>query len=101
MSSDEVKANYEELDQVASKFASQAEAAQQVLQQVLGSMDPLVNGGWIGRAANQFFSEMDSEVLPACRRLISVLHDAAQATKDISETMHRAEDEASAPFRAR
>jgi len=30
-----------------------------------------------------------------------VLNDAAQATKDISETLHRAEDEACGPFRAR
>jgi len=101
MAFDEVKADYDQLEQVASKFASQSQAAEQILQQVRSSMEPLESGGWIGRAASEFFNEMYSEVLPACQRLISVLNDAAQATKDISETLHRAEDEACGPFRAR
>jgi hypothetical protein len=68
MASDEIKADYEQLEQVASRFANQA--------------------------------QMNSEVLPACQRLINVLHDAAQTTKDISSRMKTAEDEASAPFRS-
>jgi WXG100 family type VII secretion target len=100
MASDEIKADYEQLEQVAGRFANQAQAIEEMLQSIRSSMDPLENGGWIGRGASSFFSEMSSEVLPACQRLINVLHDASQATKDIANVMKRAEDEASSPFRS-
>lgn len=101
MAFDEIKADYNQLDQVAGQFANQAQMIEQMIQQVRSSMDPLENGGWIGRGADAFFSEMYGEVLPACQRLLLVLQDAAQSTRDIVNTMHRAEDEASAPFRTR
>jgi WXG100 family type VII secretion target len=100
MASDEIKADYQQLEQVASRFASQAQVIEQMIQEVRSSMDPLESGGWIGRAADSFFSEMNGEVLPACQRLLNALHEASQATKDISATMSRAEDEACAPFRS-
>lgn len=101
MAFDEVKADYEQLDQVAARLTTQAEQIEQMLQHMRSSMDPLENGGWIGRAATAFFTEMNGEVLPACQRLLAVLNEASQATKDIAGTLHRAEDEACAPFRAR
>ncbi len=100
MAGDEIKADYPQLEQVASKFTSQGQAIEQMIKQVRNSMDPLENGGWIGRAADSFFAEMYHEVLPACQRLLAVLNDAAQVTKTIETTFKHAEEEASAPFRA-
>jgi WXG100 family type VII secretion target len=71
-----------------------------VIQKVKGSMEPLQSGGWIGRAADAFFDEMNSEVLPATDRLQKVLDQASQVTKQIVQTVRQAEDEASSLFRS-
>jgi len=96
---DEIRADYESLEQLASQFANQAQAVQQMLQNVKGAMDPLEGGGWIGRGSDAFFSEMNSEVLPATTRLQQALDEASRVTKQIVETVKQAEEEASSPFR--
>lgn len=98
---DEIRADYDRLEQVANQFASQSQVIQQVLQAVKGSMDPLQGGGWIGRGSDSFFSEMEGVVTPATQRLQQALDEASQATKQIMQAIKQAEDEASAPFRMR
>jgi WXG100 family type VII secretion target len=98
--SDEIRADYDRLEQVAGKFASQAQAIQQMLQQVRSSMDPLEGGGWVGKGSDAFFSEMNSEVLPANDRLQQALEEAGRVTKQIVQTVKQAEEDASSPFRA-
>lgn len=98
--SDEIRADYDRLEQVAGKFASQAQAIQQMIQQVRGSMDPLEGGGWVGRGSDAFFAEMNDEVLPANERLQQALEEASRVTKQIIQTVKQAEEEASSPFRA-
>jgi WXG100 family type VII secretion target len=97
--SDEIRANYEQLDNIASRLANQSQAIQAMLQKVKGSMSKLQNGGWIGQGADAFFQEMNGVVLPASQRLQNVLQEASQVTKTIGQTMKQAEEEASAPFR--
>ena len=96
---DEVKADYEQLEQVASKFSSQSEEIQQMLQTVKNNMDQL-EPDWIGRGSEAFFSEMQSEVLPAVMRLQQALEEANRVTKEVVQTMQDAEEEASSPFRS-
>ena len=95
---DEVKADYEQLEQVASKFSSQSEEIQQMFQTVKNNMDKL-EPDWIGRGSEAFFSEMQSEVLPAVMRLQQALEEANRVTKEVVQTMQDAEEEASSPFR--
>ncbi len=97
---DEIRADYDRLEQVASNFSNQAQAIQQTLQNVRGSMDPLESGGWIGRGSDAFFSEMQSDVLPANERLRQALDEASRVTKQIIQTVKQAEEEACSPFRA-
>ncbi|MCB8977449.1 MAG: WXG100 family type VII secretion target [Ardenticatenaceae bacterium] len=97
---DEIRADYDRLEQLANQFANQSQAIQQMLQNVRGSMDPLQSGGWIGRGSDAFFSEMQSEVLPATQRLQEALDEANRVTKQIIQTVKQAEEEASSPFRA-
>lgn len=97
---DEIRADYNRLEQLANQFASQSQAIQQMLQNVRGSMDPLQSGGWIGRGSDAFFTEMQSEVLPATQRLQEALDEANRVTKQIIQTVKQAEEEASSPFRA-
>ncbi len=97
---DEIRADYDALEQVANQFASQSQAIQQMLQNVKGSMDPLIGGGWIGRGSDSFYSEMEGVVIPATQRLQQALEEANNVTKQIMQTVKQAEEEASAPFRA-
>lgn len=98
--SDEIRADYEQLEQVANKFAQQEQAIQQMLQRVRASMSKLENGGWIGRGSQAFFSEMNGKVVPASQRLHQALGEANRGVKDIVKTVQQAEDEASAVFRS-
>jgi WXG100 family type VII secretion target len=97
--SDEIRADYDQLENVASRFANQSQTIQQLLQKVNGSMDKLEDGGWIGRGSDAFFQEMHSEVLPASQRLQAVLGQANQVARTIIQTIQQAEEEASSPFR--
>ncbi|HID51614.1 MAG TPA: WXG100 family type VII secretion target [Anaerolineae bacterium] len=96
---DEIRVDYDRMEQVASQFANQSQAIQQMLQKVRGSMDPLESGGWVGRGSDAFFSEMQSEVLPATERLQQALDEASRVTKQIVQTVRQAEEEACSPFR--
>jgi WXG100 family type VII secretion target len=97
---DEIRADYDRLEKVASQFANQSQEIQQMLQKIRGSMDPLENGGWIGRGSDAFFSEMQSEVLPATERLQQAMDEANRVTNQIVQTIRHAEEEACSPFRA-
>lgn len=97
--SDEFKADYEQLEQVASRFANQSQEIQHMLQQVRNGMHKL-QSDWIGRGSDAFFSEMQSEVLPAVSRLQQALEEANRVTKEIVQVVQQAEEEASAPFRS-
>lgn len=97
--SDEIRADYEELEQVSSRFATQSQAVQAMVQKVRGSMEKLENGDWIGRGSDAFFNEMNSDVLPAVERLLQALDEANRTTKDIAQTVQQAEEEASSRFR--
>jgi WXG100 family type VII secretion target len=96
---DEIRADYDQLEQIANRFVNQSQAVQQMLQRVRGAMDPLQGGGWIGRGSDAFFSEMESEVLPASLRLQQALEEANQVTRQIVQNVKQAEEEASSPFR--
>lgn len=97
---DRIEADYDQLEQLATRFANQSQAVQQMLQSVRGSMDGLQNGGWIGRGSEAFFSEMEDKVLPASERLRQALDEATRITRFIAQTVKQAEEEASSPFRS-
>ena len=95
---DEIRANYEQLEQVAARFDRQSQAVSQMLQKMKGSMNNL-KSGWQGRGSDSFFAEMNGVVLPASTRLQNALQEASQVTKQIVQTIKQAEEEAAAPFR--
>jgi WXG100 family type VII secretion target len=96
---DEIKADYEQLEQIANRFGNQADEIHDMLEQVRNSMDRL-EPDWIGRGSKAFFREMQGEVLPAVRRLYQALREANKVTKEIVQTMQQADEEASSPFRS-
>lgn len=100
MSAEEIRADYDQLAQVASRFTNQSQQIQQMTQNVQRSMETL-RGGWEGRGSQAFFNEMQGKVLPGVNRLHQALQQAARVTQQISNTVRQAEDEASAPFKMR
>lgn len=97
--SDEIRADYDELEQVASRFATQSQAVQQMMQKVNQSANKLISGDWKGRGIEAFTNEMTDEVFPATKRLYEALEEASRATNDIAQTLKTAEEEACSPFR--
>lgn len=93
-----IQADYQQLEQIAQKFSQQAQATQQMLGKVKGSMNPLKNGGWIGKGSDSFFQEMEGKVIPGVTRLQQALDQAASMTKQIAQIMQQAEDDAGRPF---
>ena len=96
---DQIQADYDELEQISGQFSNQAQSIQAMQQKVRGSYAKLLDKGWIGKGATAFFDEMESLILPAQERLKDALEQASKTTKDISETVQQAEEDASSPFR--
>lgn len=97
---DEIRVDYDAMEQIANQFTVQCQAVGEMLQNVKGSMDPLVDGGWIGRGSDSFYAEMEQVVIPATQRLQQALEEASNVSRQIMQTVKQAEEDASAPFRA-
>jgi WXG100 family type VII secretion target len=95
----EIRAEYNQLSQIANRFMNQSNSVQQTLNQIRSRMEVLEGGSWIGRGFDSFSREMNGEVIPAVNRLIQALEEGNRATNQIANIMHQAEDEASARFR--
>lgn len=98
MTSDVIQAKYELLEQIAARFAQEAEAGAGMGSRVRQAMAGLQQSGWIGAGADAFFEEMDGRILPAHDRLIHALQESQKVTRQIIAIIQQAEEEAAAPF---
>lgn len=98
MGNDIIQAQYDQLEQIAVRFGRQAEATAQTTQRVQQAMRALQAGGWEGRGAAAFFGEMESSLLLSMQRLAAALQQSQTVTRQISQVMRAAEEEASRPF---
>src|SRR5579859_978220 len=89
-----VRADYDQLNQLASTFGKNADSCKQTLQNIKSNMDTLQGGDWIGQGANAFFQEMDNSVLPTLQRLVNALSSAQTSVSQISSIMKDAEEQA-------
>ena len=101
MSASVVQARYEELEQLAARFAAAAEQQQALQERINRQVEVLRSGGWQGRGVAAFLQEMDGEVGPAQQRLIGALDSGSRSTMQILQTVRQAEDDASQLFRQR
>ena len=95
-----VRADYDQLGQVAQRFGAAAEAAGATLQTIQQHVQVLEGGDWVGQGARAFYQEMSGSVLPTLKRLTNALQAAQRTTQAISREMKQAEDAAAAVFRA-
>jgi WXG100 family type VII secretion target len=96
MAHDRVRGNHDELKQISSMFSQEAENTQKSLQDLKSRMETLRGGDWKGKAATQFYKEMDSALMPAMSRLNKALQQGSKVTKDVANKLRQAEQEASA-----
>jgi WXG100 family type VII secretion target len=94
MTAAKFRADYAQLDKIATQFRAQGAVAQQTLRDLQAQMRVLQIGDWIGRGANRFYEEMQSNVLPSQRRLVEALREAASATDRINHIAQQAERDA-------
>ena len=93
MSADKIQVNYELLDEIASQFDHRQSVMADMLARLQRQLENL-RDGFEGEAADHFFNEMDTRVLPRVNRLHDALGDAAQTTRHVYQTMAAAEDQA-------
>jgi len=96
---DEIRADYERLKQVATRFSARANATQQTHQRVQRAMSQL-QPAWVGQGSQAFFAEMTTEILPALKRLTDGLSRGQTVTEQVIRIFQAAEEDAARPFRS-
>ncbi|HLC06185.1 MAG TPA: WXG100 family type VII secretion target [Anaerolineales bacterium] len=99
MPAQQVRSDHEALQKISSSFSSQSSAIAGINGKMKSAMETLRGKDWIGQGANTFFQEMDGEVMPSMGRLQKALDQAAQVTRQISQLMQQAEQEAGGWFK--
>lgn len=93
-----VRADYDGLTKIARSFSRHATEAEKTIQSVQRCVETLRSGDWVGQGARAFYAEMDQEVLPSLKRLAAALAAADRTTRQASQIMKQAEEEAASFF---
>jgi WXG100 family type VII secretion target len=97
--SERIEANYDELASVENRFLAQAGVVEQMLTSLCNQMSHLQGGGWIGRGADAFYSEMEQLLIPSVQRLRQALEEASQTTRQVITHFENAEMEGEITFK--
>lgn len=98
MSKEVIRVDFDELEKIAGRFAQRSDATAEMHGAVLRAFEQLQNGGWAGRGSESFTAEMEGEVIPAIRRLIAALAEAAAVTRQLGEIYQAAQEEGAQGF---
>lgn len=93
MAASEIQVDYDALSDIMNHFWQQAEAIHLVGEK-LNQQTELLEGTWIGEAADSFFRTMYDELLPAVYRLTAALAEGHDVTQQIITIMREAEEQA-------
>ncbi len=91
---DKTIVDYEQLREFAKKFANEGEILAQLTSQIRQSVHNL-KGEWIGAGSDAFFDEMETELLPALKRLHEAMTFSGATVNNISKIYRTAEEEGS------
>ena len=94
MPHDRIRANHDELTQIAAFFAEESSAVAQTIRNLRQRKDVLQGGDWVGQAARRFFEEMDGDVLPTLLRLQRALSQSQSVTRTIAARLRQCEADA-------
>lgn len=93
-----MRANYRALDLIAKQFANGSDSTEIVLNMLRTQVDDLRGGGWLGEAADDFYTEMEDVIFPTFVRLINGLRAVGDATNKVITTIQQGDEEASGLF---
>jgi len=86
-----IRVSYEAMKKYQNSFRGQESAVQQTTQKLTKVIEQLRGGDWIGEGATAFFSEMDSEVIPAMKKLQTAMSEGDRVSKEIEKIQHETE----------
>jgi len=97
---DNTQVNYDLLENYEKRFQNASSETNAQLSKFRQKVEELHGDGWVGQAADKFYNEMTTEILPAVQRLAEAYSQAAEALKKIRETFSSAEEETKGYFNA-
>lgn len=95
---DEIRVDYDEMEQISNKFAKIEDLVETMLSDVRAKMEDLRADGWQGRGSDKFYEEMTGEVIPAVERLRDAMAEANSVTKQTVQVVREAEQNARSLF---
>ena len=101
MSQNIIQVNYPQLRDVVQRLQRQADTCTELRTAVNRARHPLEQGGWIGQGAQAFFTELDSNLMPALDRLHNALTQGVAVVQAAIATFQAAEEEAARLFHAK
>jgi len=84
---------YDDLNTIIQKFRSEQQDIDALFKQTKGKVESLHNNQWVGEGSEKFFSEMESQVLPAMQRLAGALGHAGDVAQKMADTIRRHDEE--------
>lgn len=90
--------NYDEMQSIIKQLETEEEDVKQLFNQTKSKVESLHGSQWMGEAADKFFNEMESQVLPKTTKMIYALNVAGQVAKQITEIIHQADEETKSFF---
>lgn len=95
---DKIQVDYEEMEQIGSKFTEMEDLVNTMLSDIRSKMEDLRANGWQGRGSDEFYNEMTGEVIPAIEKLRTALEEGNQTCKQVNQVMREAEQTARGLF---
>ena len=93
-----VQFEYDQLKQIGQRFADQAGNVRTQFDKISQQMEVLKNGAWVGPNADKFYEIMESQLLPATKRLSDALDKGREVTDQVAKLMQEAEEESKGYF---
>lgn len=85
--------NYDEMQAIIKALQAEEDDLKALLSQTKSKVESLHGNQWVGKGADQFFSEMEGTVLPATGRLVYALNVAGHVAQQIMNIIHNADED--------
>ena len=83
--------DFDAFKNIEGSFRNQESATQQTIGKLNKVIEQLRGGDWFGEGATAFFNEMDSEVMPAMKKLQKAMGEGDRVSKEMERLQHEAE----------
>jgi WXG100 family type VII secretion target len=90
--------NYDEMQGIIKQLETEQEDVKALFNQTKSMVESLHGSQWMGEAADRFFNEMESQVLPKTTKMLYALTVAGQVAKQIVNIIHQADEETKSFF---